>query len=272
MEIEQLAVERPEALAKVAVDADRPASTRPRPREIVAAAGFDAEVADAGRRRSLQKLWDRLSRRGRHARRGQPAGARPQDGEIVALDGKVTLDENAGFRHPEHAALEDDAAADPLEARGQGEGPQLRQARRRGRHHRQRRRARHEHARRRRVRRRGVRRRRSRPTSSTSAAAPRAEVMADGLDIILARPAGQDACSSTSSAASPPATRSPTASSRRSTILGDEAHQAARRAPGRQQRRARVAASSPRRGHPLVDASWTRWTAPPQGRRAGRRS
>ena len=39
-----------------------------------------------------------------------------EDGEIIALDGKVTLDENAGFRHPDHAALEDKAAADPLEA------------------------------------------------------------------------------------------------------------------------------------------------------------
>ena len=38
------------------------------------------------------------------------------DGEIVALDGKVTLDENADFRHPDHEALEDKAAADPLEA------------------------------------------------------------------------------------------------------------------------------------------------------------
>jgi succinyl-CoA synthetase beta subunit len=40
-----------------------------------------------------------------------------EDGEIIALDGKVTLDENAGFRHPEHADLEDSAAADPLEAK-----------------------------------------------------------------------------------------------------------------------------------------------------------
>ena len=38
------------------------------------------------------------------------------DGRIVALDGKVTLDDNAGFRHPDHAALEDKASADPLEA------------------------------------------------------------------------------------------------------------------------------------------------------------
>jgi succinyl-CoA synthetase beta subunit len=39
------------------------------------------------------------------------------DGRILALDGKVTLDANAEFRQPEHAALEDKAAADPLEAK-----------------------------------------------------------------------------------------------------------------------------------------------------------
>ena len=36
-------------------------------------------------------------------------------GDIVAIDGKVTLDENAFFRHPEHAALEDNSETDPLE-------------------------------------------------------------------------------------------------------------------------------------------------------------
>src|SRR5690606_17392711 len=40
-----------------------------------------------------------------------------EDGEIVALDGKVTLDENAEFRHENHAELEDKEAADPLEAK-----------------------------------------------------------------------------------------------------------------------------------------------------------
>ena len=64
-------------------------------------------------------------------------------GEIIALDGKVTLDENAEFRHPEHEALEDKAAADPLEAKAKAQRPQLREARRPGRHHRQRRGARH---------------------------------------------------------------------------------------------------------------------------------
>ena len=40
----------------------------------------------------------------------------PQD-KIIALDGKVTLDENAGFRHPEHAGLVDERREDPLEAK-----------------------------------------------------------------------------------------------------------------------------------------------------------
>ena len=42
--------------------------------------------------------------------------AKAPDGTVLALDAKVTLDENACFRQPEHAALEDAAAADPLEA------------------------------------------------------------------------------------------------------------------------------------------------------------
>ena len=39
-----------------------------------------------------------------------------EDGKIIALDGKVSLDENAAFRHPDHEALQDAAEADPLEA------------------------------------------------------------------------------------------------------------------------------------------------------------
>jgi succinyl-CoA synthetase beta subunit len=40
-----------------------------------------------------------------------------EDGDVIALDGKISLDENAAFRHPNHEALEDKAAADPLEAK-----------------------------------------------------------------------------------------------------------------------------------------------------------
>src|SRR5690606_40795696 len=42
---------------------------------------------------------------------------RTEDGAIIALDGKVTLDDNAAFRHPHHAELEDAESADPLEAK-----------------------------------------------------------------------------------------------------------------------------------------------------------
>ncbi len=48
---------------------------------------------------------------------------RTEDGEIIALDGKVTLDENASeIRHPDHEALEDKDAADPLEAKAKQSG------------------------------------------------------------------------------------------------------------------------------------------------------
>ncbi len=114
VEIEQLAVERPDALAKVAVD-PRTGIDQAKADEIVAAAGFAPElapkVADA-----LQKLWAVYRDEDATLVEVNPL-VLTEDGEIIALDGKVTLDENAGFRHPEHADLEDAAAADPLEAR-----------------------------------------------------------------------------------------------------------------------------------------------------------
>ena len=56
-----------------------------------------------------------VHRRGRDPRRGQSAGAGWATARLEALDGKVTLDANADFRHPDHDAYEDSAAADPLE-------------------------------------------------------------------------------------------------------------------------------------------------------------
>ena len=44
------------------------------------------------------------------------------DGHLDALDGKVTVDDNADFRHPDHATFEDKAAADPLEAEAKEKG------------------------------------------------------------------------------------------------------------------------------------------------------
>jgi succinyl-CoA synthetase beta subunit len=113
MEIEELAVERPEALARIPVDAiegigpDKAA-------EIVAAGKFPAEVADQVAE-VIIKLWEVFQKEDATLVEVNPL-IKSGDGKIIALDGKVSLDENASFRHADHEALEDKAAADPLEA------------------------------------------------------------------------------------------------------------------------------------------------------------
>jgi succinyl-CoA synthetase beta subunit len=113
MEIEVLAVERPEALARVAVDPIVGIDAA-KAAEIVDAAGFDDDVKDQISD-AIQKLWTVYRDEDATLVEVNPL-VKTTDGQIVALDGKVTLDENAGFRHPDHAALEDKASADPLEA------------------------------------------------------------------------------------------------------------------------------------------------------------
>ena len=113
MEIEQLAVERPEALARIPVDATVGVDTA-KATEIVDAAGFPAEVRDQVIAIAVQ-LWDTFAKEDATLVEVNPLAKAP-DGTVLALDAKVTLDENAGFRHAEHAALEDAASADPLEA------------------------------------------------------------------------------------------------------------------------------------------------------------
>ena len=114
MEIEQLAVERPEALARIAVDPNV-GIDEAKAKEIVEAAKFDPETA-AKVAPVLIKLWDVY-----HGEDATLVEVNPlvkvASGEIVALDGKVTLDGNADFRHPDHADLVDEAAEDPLEAK-----------------------------------------------------------------------------------------------------------------------------------------------------------
>jgi succinyl-CoA synthetase beta subunit len=114
MEIEELAVERPEALAKIEVDpiagVDLAKAT-----EIAIAGGFPADLVEKVAP-VLVKLYEVYKGEDATLVEVNPlvlTGA----GDIVALDGKVSLDENAGFRHPNHAELEDAAAADPLEAK-----------------------------------------------------------------------------------------------------------------------------------------------------------
>ena len=119
MEIEQLAVERPEALARVAVDPNTGIDEE-KAREIVEAAGFDEETG-AKIVPVLQRLWDVYAGEDATLVEVNPL-VKTADGDIVALDGKVTLDGNADFRHPDHAALEDNACTDPLETAAKEKG------------------------------------------------------------------------------------------------------------------------------------------------------
>ncbi|HEY3631706.1 MAG TPA: ADP-forming succinate--CoA ligase subunit beta [Jatrophihabitantaceae bacterium] len=114
MEIEQLAVERPEALARVPVDALAGVDLA-KAQEIAAAAKFPPEVADQVAD-VLVKLWQAFVGADATLVEVNPL-ARLADGSIKALDGKVTLDENANFRQPDNASFVDVESTDPLEQR-----------------------------------------------------------------------------------------------------------------------------------------------------------
>ena len=119
MDIEQLAVERPEALARVEVD-PLDGIDEAKAREIVDAAGFGDDVKDEIAR-VVQRLWEVYRDEDATLVEVNPL-VKSEDGAVIAVDGKVSLDENAGFRHPQHEQLEDKAAADPLEAAAKEKG------------------------------------------------------------------------------------------------------------------------------------------------------
>ncbi|GAA2744723.1 MULTISPECIES: ADP-forming succinate--CoA ligase subunit beta [Kitasatospora] len=119
VEIEVVAEENPDALAKIPVDANE-GCTPEKAAEIVAAAKFPAEVADQVAE-VLQKLWKVFIAEDALLVEVNPL-IKSGEGKIIALDGKVSLDENAEFRQPEHEALEDKAAANPLEAAAKAKG------------------------------------------------------------------------------------------------------------------------------------------------------
>ncbi|PPF88691.1 ADP-forming succinate--CoA ligase subunit beta [Subtercola sp. Z020] len=114
MEIEELAVERPEALARIEVDPlkgiDLATAT-----EIAIAAKFPADIVDKVAP-VFVKLYEVYTGEDATLVEVNPL-VLTEEGEIVALDGKVSLDENADFRHPNHEALVDQDAEDPLEAK-----------------------------------------------------------------------------------------------------------------------------------------------------------
>lgn len=119
MDIETLAKERPEALAKVGLDATVGIDDA-KAREILTEAGFATDELDA-LVPVLVKLWDVYKSEDATLVEVNPL-VKVEDGSIIALDGKVSLDDNASFRHPEHEALKDTAVQDPREARAKAEG------------------------------------------------------------------------------------------------------------------------------------------------------
>ncbi|MBL1091809.1 MULTISPECIES: ADP-forming succinate--CoA ligase subunit beta [Streptomyces] len=119
MDIEEVAATTPEKLAKVPVDANEGVSIE-KAREIVAQAQFPAEVAEKVAE-VLVTLWKTFIAEDALLVEVNPL-AKVASGDVIALDGKVSLDANAEFRQPEHEALEDKDAANPLEAAAKAKG------------------------------------------------------------------------------------------------------------------------------------------------------
>jgi succinyl-CoA synthetase beta subunit len=114
MEIEELAVERPEALARVEVDPLIGVTTE-QAEAIARAARFPEELVPKVAP-VFERLWQVYRDEDATLVEVNPL-VLTESGEVIALDGKVTLDDNAEFRHPEHAALVDAGDVDPLEAK-----------------------------------------------------------------------------------------------------------------------------------------------------------
>ena len=113
MDIEEVAHKTPEKLAKVHVDPNEGISHE-NAIEIVRKGGFPADVEN-GVADVLVTLWKTFQNSDATLVEVNPL-VKTADGRIIALDGKVTLDDNAAFRHPDHEALIDHAATNPLEA------------------------------------------------------------------------------------------------------------------------------------------------------------
>jgi len=114
VDIEEVAATRPDELAKVRIDALDGVDIA-KARDIVAQAQFPAVVADAVAD-VLVKLWDVLVKEDATLVEVNPL-VLSEDGRVIALDGKVTLDGNAGYRNAGHADLVDVAGTDPIELR-----------------------------------------------------------------------------------------------------------------------------------------------------------
>ncbi|WUD72290.1 ADP-forming succinate--CoA ligase subunit beta [Streptomyces sp. NBC_00510] len=115
MDIEEVAATRPQALARVPVDAAE-GVTEEKARQIAEAAGLPEETVPV-----LTALWEVFTAEDALLVEVNPL-VRTTDGRVLALDGKVSLDANARFRHPDHEAYETPGEGDPLEAAARAKG------------------------------------------------------------------------------------------------------------------------------------------------------
>jgi succinyl-CoA synthetase beta subunit len=113
MEIEEVAHKTPEKLARVGIDPNQ-GIDKAKALEIAKNGQFPADVQEQVAE-VLIKLWAAFVAEDATLMEINPL-VKTQDGKVVALDGKVTLDENAGFRQPKHELLIDHASTNPLEA------------------------------------------------------------------------------------------------------------------------------------------------------------
>jgi succinyl-CoA synthetase beta subunit len=119
VEIEEVAHTNPDAVAKVSIDPQTGVDDA-KAAEIVAATRFPEDVAEEAKE-VIKKLWDVFIKEDASLVEVNPL-VKLGDGHLDALDGKVTLDANADFRHEDHAAFELKDEADPLEAQAKEKG------------------------------------------------------------------------------------------------------------------------------------------------------
>ncbi|CAJ59818.1 succinyl-CoA synthetase, beta subunit [Frankia alni ACN14a] len=119
MEIEEVAATNPDALARIAIDPLTGVDAA-KAREIAVAAKLPETALD-GAAELLAKLWTVFVKSDATLVEVNPL-ILTADGRVVALDGKVSLDENADFRHPENEAFVDVSAVDPLEQKAKEKG------------------------------------------------------------------------------------------------------------------------------------------------------
>ena len=113
VEIEEVAHSNPDAIARIPVD-PLVGVDAAKAAEIVREGRLPAEVAEAAAA-VAQRLWDVFAGEDATLVEVNPLVLAP-DGAVIALDGKVTLDDNAAFRH-DWAAFADTEGTDPIETR-----------------------------------------------------------------------------------------------------------------------------------------------------------